>query len=935
MLTGKTLGRYKIGKLIGSGGMGEVYIARDEQLDRDVALKVLLAEFCSQEERVKRFKFEAKVVSALNHPSIITIHEISEIDEKLFIATEFIDGKTLRQRFEDKDIDTYSAVKIAEQVADALAIAHEANIVHRDIKPENIMVRNDGYAKILDFGLAKPIFQNTAGKEDATIQMVKTQPGLVMGSVRYMSPEQARGKETDGRTDIWSLGVVLYEMLTGENPFDGETISDSLAAVIHKEPDLSEDLPENLSWIIKKALNKDPEERYQNIKDIALDLRDIRLAFEHNSAEHGKAQLTNTIILPKQNTSENKTLIHQTISAETETTDNVAKLQHEHKGTHSLNSNRGYLSVAAVGLIALIGFGIWFFLPGILGNRNIDFQSIQVSRLTDNGDAHVATVSPDGKLVAFVDTQEGRSKLVVRQVATGGSVEIVPPTEKGFMQPTFSPDGEFVYYTQVEKGIGTLHRVATLGGDNKQLVSDVDSRVAISPDGKQFAFIRHNPTDGGDTIFFVDNEGKNLEAFVKTKEVGFNKFIDVIWSNDGNKLFIGGFENTQDPKNKVKFLALNLEDKKVADLEELNILNEQHWVNAYNFKSLKDGSGFVFIGKQNTDDSMQIWFLSRTEGKIKQITTDTSDYNSVSVSDNGKTIVATKVDRIANLLSYVPGTKETKQIIGESRNFIGYRKISQMPDGKILYSKRTGSEINIFSIEEDGNNEKQLTSDSKFNLDPNTTSNGRYIVFSSNRNGAFSIWRMNVDGSDPVQLTSPQNEIDGDIQIANDDRTIFFARQTNDGGRSKLMKISIEGGNAELLLPDSKTSNVNPSISPDGKKLAYLSFIYNDKTSEFQSNINVVDLDGDKLVGEPKKIGFNLDHDFQWSADSKSLTYVKREGNDNLWNMSINDKQETQITEFNTDNLLTFSWSKKGNKIFVVRGIINSDLVLIKDNSEA
>ena len=287
MLSGVKLGRYKIDKKIGTGGMGEVYLAHDEQLNRNVALKVLLPEFCCDAERVQRFKLEAKAASALNHPGIITIYEIDEFDEKLFIATEYVDGETLREKIERQELDLLVAIKIAEQVADALAVAHEAHIIHRDIKPENIMIRRDGYAKILDFGLAKPsALHPTMGAEDATLQMVKTQPGMVMGSVRYMSPEQARGKATDGRTDVWSLGVVLYEMLCGKNPFEGETISDSLAALIHVEPPPLEDIPEELHRIIRKALRKNALERYQSIKDFALDLKDLRLQIERNSDEN-------------------------------------------------------------------------------------------------------------------------------------------------------------------------------------------------------------------------------------------------------------------------------------------------------------------------------------------------------------------------------------------------------------------------------------------------------------------------------------------------------------------------------------------------------------------------------------------------------------------------------------------------------------------------
>lgn len=933
MLADEKLGRYKILEIIGAGGMGEVYLAHDEQLDRNVALKVLLPEFCSDEERVKRFKFEAKAVSALNHPSIITIHEIKQIDEKLFIATEFVDGKTLRKRIKNKDIDVYEAVTIGEQIAEALSVAHEANIVHRDVKPENIMVRNDGLSKILDFGLAKPILGNLAGDQKAA-QLAETQPGLVMGSVRYMSPEQARGTETDGRTDVWSIGVVLYEMLTGENPFDGETISDSLAAVIHKEPEEVKDLPGNLGLLIEKCLRKEPDERYSSIKDVVRDLKDIRLALEHNTLEHSSSNLSETKALPKQDTSENKTLIHQTISAENEA--EIHETFSNSGASGSVNSGKPKgLFAAVVGLVAILGIGGWFYAPALFGNKGSDFQSIQVSRLTDNGDAHFATVSPDGKLVAFIDTQEGESKLVVRQVASGGTVEIVPATSKSLMQPTFSRDGEFIYYTEVDKGIGTVFRVTALGGESKELLNDVDSPVSVSNDDKRLAFIRHNPNEGGDAIFIADIDGKNLEKFITTKEVNFRRFRGVLWTIEDDRLLLNGYENVQDPNPGIKIIAANLESKEITSPNEAEKLNEDGWHYAENLEILKDGSGLVFVGKEKPEDTSQIWHYSFEADDIKQITTDTSDYNSVSVSSDGGTVIATKVDRIANLSSYDTKTRESRQIIGDSRNFVGFRRTPQLPDGRILITKLTGKDINIFSIDKDGGNETQLTKDQKINLNPISTSDGKYIFFNTNRDGKYGIWRMNADGSGAIKITKPGKSRDTSVQVANDDRTLIFSRQSIDGGKAMLMKVSIDGGEVSELMPSSDESRTAPSVSPDGTKLAFLSFLYDSETSEFESNVNTVELNKDEVGKTLTKREFPLDRNFDWSADSKFLTYVKREGSDNLWNMNPTGTSDTQLTDFNTDNLLSFSWARSGNMLFIARGVMSSDLVLIRKSENS
>lgn len=933
MLTGEKLGRYEIESLIGSGGMGEVFLAHDEQLDRKVALKVLLPEFCSDIERVERFKLEARSVSALNHPNIITIHEIVQQDEKLFIAMEHVDGVTLRDKIESRELSPLDSMTIAEQVANALSATHQAGIIHRDIKPENIMIRYDGYAKILDFGLAKPSLHQEFKNRDVAVKMVKTEPGLVMGSVRYMSPEQARGKETDERTDVWSLGVVFYEMLTGENPFEGETVSDSIAALIHQEPRTIDGVTPELNEVLGKALDKNVDGRYHNIRDFAQDLRELRMQAEFDSAGHSKANLSKTVMLARLDTGENKTLIHSTLSTENTDSSRHRAGNKTLVNTASVNLNRGYISTAAMSLVFLLGVVAWFIVPALLGNTGKNFDSIQVSRLTDNGDSHFASVSPDGKLVAFVDTQENRKKLVLRQVATGGTIEIVPASDEEIMQPRFSRDGEFVYYVKVSNGIGTAYRVATLGGKSKTIVNDIDSPTYISPSGDQFAFIRHNPNTGGDTVFLADSDGRNLKEFISTKKVGFKKFNDAFWSSDGRRLFLSGYENSANPEHPVKIISASISDRKISEPEEVRLINDRGWKSAFGFQMLNDGSGLVFVGKEKTDDSRQIWYLNFASGKLDRITTDTSDYNSVSVSSDGNTVIATKFDHISNLLAYVPSTKESRQIIGESRNLIGYRNIAQMPDGRVLFSKRSGSEIDIFSIAEEGTGEQQLTSDSKKNLNPIVTKDGKYIVFNSNRDDTQGIWRMDADGANPVQLTRPIKALDGGIQIGNEDGTVFFARQPVDGGKGVLMKVPIGGGEAKRLIPESTTSDFVPSVSPDGKKLAYISIFYDSKTSAFESSINIALLNGEEVGAKVKKEEFGLDNQFSWSADSKFLTFIDRASNDNLWNMSPEKDQKTQLTDFNNDNLMTFSWGNDGNKIFLVRGITNSDLVLIKAGS--
>ncbi len=369
---GTRLGRYEIRSSLGSGGMGEVYLAEDTLLERSVALKVLPANVASDQQRMQRFTQEAKTASALNHPNIITIHEIGQVDSTHFIATEFIKGVTLRQRMAEGHMSLSEVLDVGVQTASALAAAHEAGVVHRDIKPENIMLRTDGFVKVLDLGLAKLTEkENTpiADTEALTRAMPNTAPGMVMGTVYYMSPEQARGKEVDARTDIWSLGVVLYEMATGRLPFAGETVSDCIAEILKTEPPplnrYGPDVPAELERMVTKALRKDKEERYQVIKDLGLDLKSLkrRLEFEaeldrtstperngeaRQSATSAHSRISNIAARPTRQTRGAATDLHTTSSAE--------YLVDEIK-----RHRRAAVLMLATLLVAIAGVGYFFY----------------------------------------------------------------------------------------------------------------------------------------------------------------------------------------------------------------------------------------------------------------------------------------------------------------------------------------------------------------------------------------------------------------------------------------------------------------------------------------------------------------------------------------------------------------------------------------------
>ena len=291
IVAGQAIGPYQVISRLGSGGMGDVYLAHDSRLGRKVALKLLPEYFTRDEQRLRRFQQEARAASALNHPNIITIFEIGKAGSIHFIASEYIAGQTLRERMSGRRMMLGEALDIAIQVASALESAHQAGIVHRDIKPENIMVRDDGYVKVLDFGLAK-LTEGTVSDvatEVPAIGKANTDPGVVMGTASYMSPEQARGREVDRRTDIFSLGVTVYEMVTGCLPFEGETWSDVIAAILTQEfaplGRYSSDVPEGLEWIVARTLAKDKAERYQTVTEMLFDLRRLKQRLDYEAEQ--------------------------------------------------------------------------------------------------------------------------------------------------------------------------------------------------------------------------------------------------------------------------------------------------------------------------------------------------------------------------------------------------------------------------------------------------------------------------------------------------------------------------------------------------------------------------------------------------------------------------------------------------------------------------
>src|SRR5262245_58668976 len=443
---GAKLGRYEISSKLGEGGMSEVYLAEDTELHRKVALKVLPADVVTNNDRMRRFKQEATAAAALNHPNIAHIYEIGEHDGTNFIAMEYVDGYTLRQLIHDRQTDLAKVLRWLQQVAEGLAKAHTGGIVHRDLKPDNVMIARDGYAKSLDFGLAKlvePQTPTSAGEkglsEVATAMMPQhSLPGTVMGTVGYMSPEQAQGRinEIDHRSDIFAFGCILFEAATGQKAFTGKDTLDSLHNIVHAHTPQIKDLnplaPDELQRIVRRCLAKDPEKRYQSIKEVAIELEELRQELK------GRTELDYSVPPAMSEASAIGGGVKSAVDSHGRPTQRTPTAE----GTHSSSSAEyivseikrhklGFLMVTVVGAVMLsrLGFGLYKFLSG---KRAPNPKSIKMTRLTNNGRVGSASISPDGKYVAYSARDEaGLSSLWVRHVATTSNVQVVPPEGPG------------------------------------------------------------------------------------------------------------------------------------------------------------------------------------------------------------------------------------------------------------------------------------------------------------------------------------------------------------------------------------------------------------------------------------------------------------------------------------------------------------------------
>ncbi len=909
----ENIGAYQVLDQIGAGGMGEVYLARDARLGRKVALKLLPARFTSDRDLVRRFEQEARAASALNHPNIITIYEIGQTDTAHFIAAEFVDGQTLRQRMKQERLALLEVLDILVQIANALAAAHEAGIIHRDIKPENVMLRRDGYVKVLDFGLAK--LTERQRSEFVTLavneESLHTRPGVVMGTVAYMSPEQARGQEVDARTDIFSLGVLSYELLAGQRPFVGSTGAEVVAAVLHTEPpalsQVAPHLPTGLASVINKMLSKERARRYQTANELLAELKALKrqLEFQAELARSGEDASTRVDARAETLLDTGGTIARDTQAAHSVHTTSASELLLSEIKRHKLGVTLTTLAL----LVLLGGFGYWLFK--LLRPTPAPFQRMELARVTSTGRAIESAISPDGKYIAYTMDEDGKQSLWIKQTATGSNLQMLPAAPSvRYSNPTFSRDGNYLYYLKQEGGSArnVLYKIPSISGEPRKLIEDIStqdtrSNFGLSHDEQWIAFVRLDAGFSRKLLMMkLDGSGERTLA---TRPTSSNIFLAGAAFSPDDKVIAcveGDFGRSS------KLLAINVADGAAQPI------TAQLWARVHALAWLPDGSGLVVSAAQSRGVP-QLWQISYPSGTVSRITNDLNGYAGVSLTADAATLVTVQHTESSYLWSAPSATlQRATRVSAESGD---YEQLNWTPDGRILYISGVSGHHEIWVINADGTGKRRLTNDATANSSPSTSPDGRYIYYASDRGNLFTLWRMESDGSRPVQLLSPVH-----IPHCSPDGqwVVYYAKSAD--CPACLWKWPTAGG--EPIRLTEKNLAARPVVSPDSQWIA-CNYLVQEPNAQFR--IAIFSMAG----GAPVKI-FDVPgaaiRELRWTPDSRSITYLEmRRGISNIWAQPIEGGAPKQLTDFQSEYISSWCWSRDGKQLAYVRGPRNSDVV--------
>jgi Tol biopolymer transport system component/serine/threonine protein kinase len=798
-MVGRTISHYEILEKLGEGGMGVVYKARDTHLDRFVAIKVLPPEKVADAERKRRFVQEAKSASALNHPNIITIYDIANENGIDFIAMEYVPGKALSQVITRKGLPLGEALKYAVQIADALAAAHAAGIIHRDLKPGNVMVsgapERSGFVKVLDFGLAKLTDKVDSSEREFTetirqVEAPSTGEGTIVGTVSYMSPEQAEGKKVDGRSDIFSFGALLYEMVTGRRAFHGDSKLSTLSAILREEPkpasEVVEGLPRELERIITRCLRKHPERRFQAMPDLKVALEELKEESDSGTLSTGRAP--------------------------------------QRRRDRRLGWAAALLAVTAGGAGAL-----WFFRPT---TKAIETPLAAVPLTTYPGFQGQPSLSPDGNQVAFVWNGEKQDNLdiYVKLIGTAGTALRLTTDPARDYSPAWSPDGRYIAFLRdLANGKSAVLLVSALGGPERK-IAEVYSRGSVSialpgpylswlPDGNSLVFSdRVASTKDPFALFLLSIDTGERRRLTSPPDQMLGDSGPTI-SPDGRML---AFARVIDAGvSALYLLAFPGSLKSLGEVKRLTFGNQGVTTPVWT----ADGHEIVFADWSAGSSLWRVAASSSTgqPAEPRRLASLGTNIDHPAISPHGNRlayaheIFHTSIVRIA-----APGAGgNSPNAAGTLRLLISSSRDDDSPqfspDGKRIafVSARSGN-AEVWVCNSDGSNAVQLTSfGGPFVTTPRWSSDGERIAFDSNASGGFDIWVVAATGGKAQRMTThPAN--DGNPSWSHDGRWIYFDSART--GVQQVFKLPANGGDAIQMTQD---GGFAPLESPDGKYLYY------------------------------------------------------------------------------------------------------------------